>query len=465
MDLKTFEDKIISKIERNKNCNKVIKENQCLIKEYFVNCEDLLNIKNFVERLNNTILKAKKFDVAETFLKTPCMSKILVAFRESDVLLRACQNNYKKAARWLVTMKINPDIQDHKGMTALMYACTYYDLSEVVDALIKMNESQINVTDINGNTALFHAVKVKINFDKLVRYKIDTNHRNQNGDTIFTHICKKNKPKLIKSLITHHHDIDFTVVNYEERTGAMYLAENNNITELRGLHAAGVDLNLKYMSIRNESIVSHVVNRLYNRFKDSHFHEEYLDNILQNDFIDSKDFIAAKHFARTINALIDIGCDFNCVVDGDGNTPLMFFIMIKDYVSALNLLQYCKTMDLGICNKYGVSAAFLASRVTKDDFNSLKNIKDHLYVKINYDLFMKELNSYPTYCINTYNKSEKNLIDFCFITPYIKPEKVLSLQKALSEGYFARAGEGRMTGAFDSIFGPILKLNSSHPFV
>jgi len=456
MDYKTLENKLISKIEKNKSCSKTIKENKNLINENF---DNIVVVKNFINNLNNAILKAKKYDETEKLLKDPSMRKVLEVFRESDILIRACEERNKKAAKWLLSMNINRNVHDKKGMTALMYASTYYDMESIVEALIKMDENQLNTVDEDGNTALFHAVKIKAIFDKLIVYKIDTNYRNKQGDTIFTHICRCYKPKLIKSLLDHHKDVDFSVVNNDGKTGAMYLAESDNFTELRNLFASGANLNLTYKNEKNETIVSQTINRFYDRFKDSSFKEGATINFFDDDEIVKRDKTQAIKLARTFNALIDLGCDFNCVVDGDGNTPLMFFLMIKDYVSALNLLQYCKTMDLTITNKFGISALDIASQLTEKDFSSLKNIKQYLFIEIDYDIFRKELTNYPTYNSKTVKEIKGDVITY-----YLKPEKLLTLESAISEGYFYRAGEDNRKDIMDKLLYPLMMFETGTPF-
>lgn len=111
----------------------------------------------------------------------------------------------------------------------------------------------------------------------------------------------------------------------------------------------------------------------------------------------------------------------------------MVYIMVHDYVSALNLLQYCKTMDLSICNRYGLNAAQLGNMLTADDFIPLKKIKNENYIKINYKIFMEELRSYPTF-----KKGLENSIDYGLISPYNIPDTILSFQAGLSVGYYER---------------------------
>ncbi|ORX73410.1 ankyrin [Anaeromyces robustus] len=443
MDYKSLETKILDKLQRNKKCDKVIKENNKLIKEYFIDVKDSSILKNFINNLNEVVLNSKKYGEIEKFLKHPAMTQVLEAFRNSDILIRALQNKNKSAAKWLLTMNVNTNVRDKLGRTALMYACSYWEFESITEKLVKENPNSINITDEDGNTALYHAVKIKNIFDKLVVNKIDINHRNKDGDTIFTYICRCHKPKCLKSLFQYHPDIDLSVVNNDERTGAMYLAESDNFTELRGLYSSKRNLNLGYQSKKGDTIVSLTIQRYYDQFKhgidasDQAVRDKL--NGIGGKYYNrqySRVYDQAKNMARTINALIDIGCDFNCSIDGDGNTPMIFFLTIKDYVSALNLLQYYQNLNLSRCNKYGISASYLGSILTPSDFESLNNIKNDIYMKINYEIFVKALNSNKTYKSEDIIEMKKNNI-----SPYQVPERILSLQSALSEGYFARSGE------------------------
>ncbi|ORX73409.1 ankyrin [Anaeromyces robustus] len=444
MDYKSLETKILDKLQRNKKCDKVIKENNKLIKEYFIDVKDSSILKDFINKLNEVILNSKKYGEIEKFLKHPAMTQVLGAFRDSDILIRALQNKNKSVAKWLLTMNVNTNVRDKLGRTALMYACSYWEFESIAEKLAKDNPDSINITDEDGNNALFHAVKIKNIFDKLIIYKTNINYRNKDGDTLFTYICRCHKPKCLKSLFQYHPNVDLTVVNNDERTGAMYLAESDNFTELRSFHAGKRDINLGYKTKKGENIVSLTIQRYYDQFKhgidvSTKTTREKLGGYGGSVFYDrqfNRIYDQAKNMARTINALIDIGCDFNCPVDGDGNTPMIFFLTIKDYVSALNLLQHCKDLDLSICNKYGISASYLASILTPSDFESINNIKHDLYIEINYDIFVKALHSNKTYKSDDIIEMKKDII-----SPYEVPERILSLQSALSEGYFHRAGE------------------------
>jgi hypothetical protein len=457
MNYNNFESEILSRIQKNKKCKKIIEQNKKLINEYFINCDSTV-INGFIYKLIDTIFVCKKYDEAENFLKNPLMKNVLEAFKESIVLVRAFKEQNKYVAKWLMNMNINFNqyTHDKKGMTALMHACRYYKFVPYVETIIEKNKDILNLVDEDGNNALFHSIKIREAFNILLTKKVDINHRNQNGDNIFTHICKNRRIMLIKTLLENYPNIDLTVVNNEGMTGAMYIAESDNYTELRGLYASKRDLNLNYLNKNGETIVSQTINRYYREFKDCDFPyaTEYSEQ-----FYNTPEEFQAKFIARTINALIDIGCDFNCAIDGDGNTPLMFFIMIKDFVSALNLLKYCKTLDLYKCNKYGISASYLCHVLKPSEFDSLKRVKNYIYMKIDYHKFWREFSNYN----GVYIKDNTEKYDKPIIHPYIVPKKILSLQAALSEGYLARSGEDGKDDLFDKMFRSPDLLRYGHP--
>jgi len=457
MNYQAFESKFLSKVERNKSCSKLIKQNEKLVKEYL--SSDSTNFKSFIEKLNEAILKAKKFKEVENSLRNPLFTDVLNAFRQSDVLVKACENEKKDAAKWLSTMSINPLVCDKKKRIALMFAASYWNLSSVVDSLLKQDLSQLKMADEDGNTALFYAVKVKDNFGKLIKYKTDINYRNNQGDTIFTHICRSNKPKLLPDLFTYHSDVDFGVVNGEGRTAAMYLAYFYNFPELRYLclnnpFTEKPDLKLDYVNKEGETIVNIVIHKYIECFTENTVPHKYTPFGWDPVTTGSRDCV---NYARTINTLIDIGCDFNCTVDDDGNTPLMFFLMVKDYISAYNLLSHCQTMDISICNKYGVNASYLGTMLTPEDFSGLKNAKNYLFIEIDYEKFGSALKNYPTYDCKICNK------DDIHIHPYTPPAKLLTIQSSLSEGYFARGNEDA-AGLFDKIGKPVMNFQLATPF-
>jgi len=61
---------------------------------------------------------------------------VIAEFRKSDVLIRACKKVNKKAVEWLLTMNIDPTIQDENGMTALMHSAEHVSTDFAVSTLL-----------------------------------------------------------------------------------------------------------------------------------------------------------------------------------------------------------------------------------------------------------------------------------------------------------------------------------------
>eukprot|EP00833_Pecoramyces_ruminatium_P014404 jgi/Orpsp1_1/1188436/evm.model.d7180000064838.2 len=61
--------------------------------------------------------------------------------------------------------------------------------------------------------------------------------------------------------------------------------------------------------------------------------------------------------------LVQMECNFNIAIDEEGNTPLMFFIMIEDIYTVHYIVTYCRDLDVSIKNKKGESAFSLSLKL------------------------------------------------------------------------------------------------------
>jgi len=458
MSYNTIEEKILSKLQKNNSCIKILESNKKIITEYLVNDDKAIN--SFVEKLIPTILKAKKYNDIEKSLKHPLFEKVLAKLRESDALIQACKNNNKKASKWLVTMKVNPAVKDKMGMNGLMHAVEHYALKETVEEILKLPERNfINDEDMDGNTALFHAVKNKELFDLLLGVTTKLNHVNKENENIITYTCKLDKIRcFVSALCKANDDVDVNIFNNDGKNAAMYLVQNGRFQELRGFSKYCKKLDVNCRNKDGESLVSMFIKSYYNVFKDEDTLDESKPYRKETTLTDSKALIEGKKYGRTANALIDMGCDFNVQIDSDGNTAMNFFLMIKDYVSAINLIEYCPSVDLSLTNKYGVSANHLVSSLTKEDFSVVESIKNSLLVKVNYDIFKEKFYSHPTFKYSSFDNTK-------VISPYIIPSNYKTLERVISEGYFCRKGEDTERDVFDTLYNGIMMTTYHNRFV
>jgi len=94
-------------------------------------------------------------------------------------------------------------------------------------------------------------------------------------------------------------------------------------------------------------------------------------------------------YVKVIVAFIDMGVSFNTSIDEEGNTPMMFFSMIEDWVSMAYLILNCKDLDLSMKNKKGESFSSICL--------NHKPIKQSNYSGINTKYLMYTLFSHPTF--------------------------------------------------------------------
>jgi len=362
MDFISFKKQLLLDIENeNKKCISFIDENKKLISEYLNNENNVNPIKEFIDELYPIILKTKKFTVIESVLKHPLFVKVLFEFRKSNVLIKACQDKLnKKALEWLLTMNISPFVQDEREKTALMYAVQNKNLEFVVEALLKEKEDFIHMTDCDGNTALFYSGDNISATKKLLALNMDYNTINKDNDSVLMY-WSKNSNLSSFDLLLNKSDINVNISNNVGKNLAMLLVENAQYKEFKTLvDKKSIDIN--YKNKFDETVLSVFLKKYYQKWSDD------TNSSMNNKY---SMYLIFKKYSKTIKTLIDMGCDFNEVIDGDGNTPIIFFLLIHDYYPVYYLLKNCSSIDLSIKNKYGINASFLY-------LDNHKDIKDNL---------------------------------------------------------------------------------------
>ncbi|KAG4097369.1 ankyrin [Neocallimastix lanati (nom. inval.)] len=348
MNQEELELKILNYIkDNNEECINCINNNKKIIQEYYNEYDNSLAVKKFVDKLKDVIMNLTKFKLMDKVLSHPAFKDIYKEFKESDILIRACQNaNNKKLVEWLLTKDIDLYVQDIEGKTMLF----------AVEKLIEGSDDHIHITDNNGNTALFYG-----NRDVLIRMlkaKFDLNHINNDNENIFLYCCKADKFKLFDLLLNL--DINFNLVNNVGKTGAMYLVEHNRFLQLRDLIAK---------------------NKLIN----------YMGN-----FVTEGNYLLYKNAAFTLQELVKAGCDFNVIIDDDCNTPIIFFLLTEDYVSASYILSNCD-IDVSVQNKFDISASLLSEFINKNVFDQLQYHKKRNKNRFSYDSLINLIRNNKTF--------------------------------------------------------------------
>jgi len=340
MDYNKFEEKILSQIKKDKSkCIQTIENNEKLVKEYLTKTEKSNIIKEFVLKLNEIIaVNLKKFKLVEKVLKHSLFTDVLEEFRNSTALIRAIKRVNKDAIKWILTMNINLYVQDENGMTALMHAVRHVTLDSVVEDILNLDNDCIYITDNNNENVLFHSIGNKKVFEKILNSNADINNINKNGESILTYCCRNNTLPCFYDMIKKI-NVDPDLINHEGRTAVMYLVENGRNEELRQLFAI-TKCSVNFQNRMGENLPSILVNK---------FKELYAN--------DTTSLIIT--YVNTLRHLVEIGCNLNVPIDEEGNTLIMYFMMIEEYFTVCYLLEKYENLDLSVKNKNGISASYL----------------------------------------------------------------------------------------------------------
>jgi len=417
MSFEKFQTEFFLKLNnKDSSCLQTILNNEDIIEEHleFNTNSDTMN--NFVDRINNIIINnnsSKSYDLIEKVLYEPCFRNVLYSFVNSTVLIDAIKKENNHAVKWLLTMDINPCIQDEDGKSALMFAAEH-NFEEVINKYLDYCDV-LNLEDKNGDNVLFYSVRnpkfiendvIKNNkfAVDLFQSNIDVNHVNHRGETILTYCCKNKIYKPINPYLLLNGNIDPNILDENDYTASMYLTENGRYRELLYIHRKNG--NLDYVNKKGESALSILINKYYSYDKE-------------------QDQVSYKKYVRVMNGFVKYNVNFNVPVDNDGNTPLMIMLMVNDNKSIKYCIKHIKNLDLSIKNKYGESVISLCYKLKRDKIISLFEghpTFDYHYKDIQYQnnllilsaiskpSFMKELLENNASIINDVNDKGENAL-------------------------------------------------------
>ncbi|ORX85805.1 ankyrin [Anaeromyces robustus] len=349
MDFMKFENAILTDLKnKNEACLTKIKNNKSLIEIYFKDGEkkDLEQVIEFVEKLNEIILNNSNNNLSliEKVLHHNSFNLVLSQFRNSTILIKACEKKNIKVIKWLLTININPYVQDEQGRTALMLSAKDSDLFFVFKKLFNKNDKNLLLKeDNNGETVIFYSVynlkalkEFVYTYDSNIDFKY--NHKNHQGENVLIYCCKRDILKPIPILLDTN--VKINIEDNDGNTAGMYLAKNYRHNELRYLDLHSMKCN--YRNNRQETLFTSLIHSVYNSEKPLEKRKEI------------------EQYYSTFKLLIEIGCNPNIPFDKDGNTPLMFYIMTHDIIAVQYILEHCSKIDYYLKNKNGQNAFTLA---------------------------------------------------------------------------------------------------------
>jgi len=340
MNFESFKkDFFINLKNNNNNCFKLIENNQKLIQEYLTEKSNEKNVDIFVNEIIDTLLENKiNFKFIEKVLKNENLNYVFSVFKKREALIKACKYEKIDIAKWLITLDMDPCVQDEEGMTAMMYAAKNKKLIDVVSKY-KNDSLCCNLEDKNGNNALFHSVQ---NLQALLQLinSVDINHLNKQHETVLLYCCKNEIYEPLKTLINRQ-GIDLSIVDKESKTALMYLVENEREKEINDISVVQLGNNFNYINDNGESAISIFVRKMYRKDGQEEKKVDY------------------TKMANILVSFVKSEVDFNIIVDEDGNTALMVFLIARDINTFKFVLRYSKDLDFSQKNIYGENATSL----------------------------------------------------------------------------------------------------------
>jgi len=348
---------IINLINDDKKCIEILENNKKLIEAELSKDSNPKSVNRFVAEINNTIIqnKKRKFKLHEEILKHDELKYVYCVFRKSDVLIQACKYENEKAAEWLLTMNIDPYVQDEEGMTALMYAVKNSKPICIIKSYAN-DYKGLNMEDKNGNNVLFHSIYTS---NKIISYlkDADINHINHDGETILLYCCKNKLFIQIQVLFEIFETIDLNIPDKSGKTVTMYLVENQKTDVFKYIDFAHKKLAFNYVNEHGESVLSLLIKKMYGIDAHHKFDEQYI---------------------QLITFLIKVDANFNTVVDEDGNTALMAFLLAGDYETFYYVIKYSHNLDFTKMNKYGENVTSLILKLNILSYYK-ENKNNHFY--------------------------------------------------------------------------------------
>jgi len=327
----------------NKDSIIILETNNKLVKEYLTEKGNKKIVDKFVQDINDVILTKKNnnFSIIEQILLHPLLSYVFTVFKDSDVMINACKYELVDTVKWLLRMDINPFVQDKEGKIALMYAVKNKKFLFLIKQYIK-NKDLLEIEDMDGNTVIFYAIGNVTILKEIVNSGIDINHKNKSGETPLIYCCKNQMFSSVDCILKNE-NVDKDITDNEGKTAAMHIVLNGRPKLLfQGFVKFSYELNKKTED--GQCILSVLLKKLYSPD----------DNCNSVDV--SKKY---KFYIPTLIELINMGINFNVVVDEDGNTGLMAIIIAGDFDTLRYVLNNVKSVDFSIKNKYGESATSL----------------------------------------------------------------------------------------------------------
>jgi len=298
---------------------------------------------NIAERNNNfyRLLSAIIYDtnnayyrVLEVILPHPYFNELLEEFRQTRVLIPACQQMKKKTINLLLQYDINVNVKDEHNNTALIEASLHPFLFNFVKEFIDRN-ADLNVINDEGMSALLNSCRDSDN--RIFKYLVDkganiyiTDHF---GNNALMHACCYDDLEKIKYL--YRKGVNINTKNDDGETALMRSVKAGKYNIVKYLIKHNAEVNILNNKNQNALVIAFLT-------------------VYEKEVVENKDLLIIK-------MLISKKSDPNVPIDEKGNSILMYLIMKNDFSMIKYMMKaYSDKLDINQKNHLGHNAFMYA---------------------------------------------------------------------------------------------------------
>src|SRR2546427_2615494 len=252
---------------------------------------------------------------------------VLTVFLAAVPLVDAVKSGDKAAVLALLQQKVNVNMAEPDGTTALHWAVEREDL-DLVDRLIKAS-ANVNAKNDYGATPMSEAAlsgNVKI-MEKLLDAGADVEAANSDGQTALMIVARTSNVEAVRSLLRHGANVN-AVEKWREQTALMWAAAEKQPAMVKELVTHGADVNAR-----------------------SHVNDWQIQVTAEPRAIyrPAGGFTPLLYAAREgclgcAKSLVEGGADIN-MTDPEGSTPLLMSILNANFDVAAYLIQKCANVN------------------------------------------------------------------------------------------------------------------------
>lgn len=300
-------------------------------------------------------IKYDNRDIFEKIWRNPVLFNN-IDYRGKSLLMYCIEFGRLVYARKIFYLESNINLCDFDNRSVLFYIIERLheyrnDLNAQKEYMLIIDELldrriDVNIQDINGDTALMLAIKLKLPriIDQLIQNPdIDLNITNNDGKTALILAYEMGDYRTFQQIIASR-KADINKIDKESKTPLLLALEDDNLDLFDFLLRYGADLNIKYKG--GHTILMLAINMKKTRFIVKIFEHLNFDVDLQDDTGKTALIHAVvNNDIKVVEALLKCGANPN-IEDNDKNTAILYALSKDNFEIARIIKHYSEKLGV-----------------------------------------------------------------------------------------------------------------------